>query len=447
MENALFEKAPVYKAYFKFTLPVVLGMVISLIYNMADTYFIAATGNTDLVAGISLSTPIFTLPMAMGNIFAQGGSSLISRLFGQKRDDDGKRISAFCFCAAFLVGLAFTALLLPGQKAIAYLLGADSDTCRYASQYIGWLAAGAPFIVVSFVPLNLLRTEGFAGASMVGSILGAVVNMVLDPVFISALGMGAAGAAIATVIGYVCTDVYFVVFLLTKSRKLSVDPRGMRVTGGEVQQILMVGIPASITNLMQSVSVALTNRCLLFYGNEMVATMGIVLKVSMVASLILVGFAFGAQPLVGYNYGARNGKRLKSILSFWYRFECSLAVVLAAALSAAARPLIGLFFEEPALIETGVLMLRLQQAGMLFVAVVLVSTCIFQATGKAREALLLSVSRQGVIYAAALLVLSLTIGYYGILAAQAVSDLLTAILAVVLLRRSVYREIKSLSAV
>lgn len=445
MGNELFEKGPVSKAYFKFTLPVVFGMVISLIYNMADTYFIAATGNTSLVAGISLSTPIFTLLMAMGNIFAQGGSSIISRLFGQKQDADGKRLSVFCFYAALLTGLVFTAVLLAGQKPILFLLGADDSTYRYASQYITWLALGAPFIVVSFIPLNLLRTEGFSGASMVGSILGAVVNMILDPIFISVLGMGAAGAAIATVLGYICADIYFVVFLLIKSRKLSVDPRGLRINGSEFRQILAVGIPASITNLMQSISVTLCNRCLLPYGNEMVATMGIVMKISMIANLILVGFAFGAQPLVGYNYGARNGKRLKEILSFWYRFECSLAVALAVILSAAARPMIGLFLQDPVLIEAGVPMLRLQQAGMLFVAIVLVSTCTFQASGKAKEALALSVSRQGLIYAVVLLLLSWVVGYFGILSAQAISDLLTAILAVVLLRRSVYREITALS--
>lgn len=445
MDNDRFETGPIYKVYFAFVLPVVFGKVISLIYNMADTYFVAATGNTDLVAGISLTTPIFTLLMAMGNIFALGGSSVISRLFGQRRDADGKRLSALCFYASVLLGIVFAIVLFACREPVVYLLGADSDTFPYACQYVSYLALGAPFIIVSFTPLNLLRTEGFSTASMVGSVLGAVVNMILDPIFISVLGLNAAGAAIATVIGYIATDLFYVVFLLAKSQKLSISPRGLRASGGELRQILAVGIPASITNLMQSLSTALTNRCLLPYGNGMVATMGIVLKISMIAALVLVGLAFGAQPLVGYNYGARNGTRLRQVLAFCYRFSCATAVVLAIALSLAARPLLGLFLQDQTLIEAGIPMLRLQQAGTLFAAVVLVSTCTFQATGKAMDALLLSVSRQGIVYAVALLVLSQAAGYYGILCAQAVADLLSAILALVLLRKTLYREIQDMS--
>lgn len=201
MENELFEEAPIPKAYFTFALPVVFSMVISLVYNMVDTYFIAQTGNTNLVAGVSLGAPIFTLMIAFGDIWGLGGSSIISRLFGQKLDNDGKRISVFCFYAAIVCGILVTAVLLLFRGPILYLLGADGETLPYASGYFTYIALGAPFIILSFTPSNLLRTEGFSTASMTGSILGAVINMILDPVFISVLGLGAAGAAIATVIG------------------------------------------------------------------------------------------------------------------------------------------------------------------------------------------------------------------------------------------------------
>ena len=433
MENELFEKVPVPKAYFTLALPVVFSMVVSLVYNMVDTYFIAQTGNTNLVAGVSLSAPVFTLMIALGDIFGLGGSSVISRLFGEKKDEDGKRLSVFCFYAAILCGIVVTIVMMMLREPILYVLGADQDTISYASGYFTYIVLGAPFIILSFTPSNLLRTEGFATAAMTGNILGAVVNMILDPVFISVLGLGAAGAAIATVIGNIFADLFYVWFLLKKSRRLSINPAGFHIHIAEVGQILAIGIPASITNLMQSIGIALTNRSLLTYGNDRVAAMGIVMKVNLIAVLILVGFAFGAQPLIGYNYGAKNHARLKEILRFCYEFECGVAAVLAGALSLAAPAMKGLFMQDASIIEIGVPMLRMQQMGMVFTAVVLVTTCTFQSAGKAVGAFLLSVSRQGVVFAAVLFIASKTFAYSGVLMAQAVSDLLTAILAVILL--------------
>ena len=441
MANELFEKVPVHKAYFKLALPVVFSMVISLVYNMVDTWFIARTGNTNLVAGVSLGAPVFTLMIALGDIFGLGGSSVISRLFGQKRDEDGKRLSVFCFYAAFLCGILITVIMLLFRQPILHLLGADQNTYTYVSEYYTFIVLGAPFIIVSFTPSNLLRTEGFSTASMTGTILGSLVNILLDPIFISVLGLGAAGAAIATVLGNICADIFFVWFLLRKSRKLSVNPAGFHISAVEIRQIMAIGFPASITNFMQSFGIALTNRFLLPYGNERIAAMGIVMKVNMIAVLILVGFAFGGQPLIGYNYGAGNHKRLKEILLFAYRFECGAALALAAILSLTANPMIGLFMKDPLIVETGIPMLRLQLIGMPFIAIVLITTCIFQSAGKAWNSFLLSVSRQGVLFAIVIFLLSHFAGYYGVLMAQAVADLLTAVLAFWLFRRSLYHPI------
>ena len=226
--------------------------------------------------------------------------------------------------------------------------------------------------------------------------------------------------------------------------RLSINPAGFHIHIVEVEQILAIGIPASITNLMQSIGIALTNRSLLPYGNDKVAAMGIVMKVNLIAVLILVGFAFGAQPLVGYNYGAKNHARLKEILRFSYGFECCTAAVLAGALSLAAPAMIGIFMQDKSIIEVGVPMLRMQQMGMVFTAVVLVTTCTFQSAGKAVGAFLLSVSRQGVLFAVVLLVASKAFAYQGVLMAQPVSDLLTAVMAVILfvilIRRPIGRE-------
>lgn len=436
MENDIFEKAPVHKAYFSMALPVVFSMVISLVYNMVDTFFIARTGNTNLVAGVSLGAPMFTAMIALGDIFGLGGSSVISRLFGQKRDDDGKRLSVFCFYSALVCGIIVTILLIAFRTPMLHLLGADADTYMYASQYYTYLALGSTFIIVAYTPINQLRSEGFSKASMVGSILGAVVNIILDPIFISGLGMGAAGAAIATILGNVVTDIYFVWFYLKRSKRLSIDPRLFSIKKNEVAQILAIGIPASITNFMQSFGMAMTNRYLLVYGNDKVAAMGIMMKVNMIASLVLVGFAFGGQPLIGYNYGAGNKKRLKEILGFSYKFECSTALVFAIILSVVARPLILVFIKTPEIVDAAVLMLRMQQIGMVFMAIVLVTTCVFQSMGYAVGAFTLSISRQGVLYVVVLMIASQIFGYYGVIISQAISDFLTAMIALVLLKRS-----------
>ena len=292
MENELFEKTKVSKAYMTLALPVVLGMVVSLIYNMVDTFFIARTGNTALIAGVSLGTPIFTLMIALGDIFGVGGSSVISRLFGKKEYEDGRRISVFCFYAAIAVGIVVSIILLAAKQPILGLLGCDETTWQYAGDYYQWIALGAPFIIVQLTPNNLVRTEGFAKASMIGTMIGAVVNIILDPVFIYTLGLGAAGAAIATVLGNICGDIFYVIFIIKKCRYLSVDFRKLKVTGAEVLAVLAIGIPASVTNFMQSIGVTLTNRFLQPYGTDKVAAMGIALKIIMISVLVMVGFCF-----------------------------------------------------------------------------------------------------------------------------------------------------------
>lgn len=430
MENELFEKAPVRKAYFTMALPVVLGMVVSLIYNMVDTFFIARTQNTNLVAGVSLCAPIFTLMIALGDIFGLGGSSVISRLFGEKREEEGKRVSGFCFYAAILCGVVVTVLMLLCQNPILRLLGATEDTVEYAAQYYRYMAYGAPFIIVSLTPSNLIRTEGLAVQSMIATVTGSVVNIILDPVFIFGLGMGAGGAAIATVLGNVATDILLIYFVRTKSHKLTVSPKNIRVGAATVGGILAIGIPASITNIMQSFGITLTNRYLVQYGTEKVASMGIAMKVNMIVVLVMVGFAFGAQPLLGYNYGARNEKRLKEILRFDLMVEIGFSVITAAILALLAPQIVTVFMKDEAIIASGSLMLRCMLISTPLIGVVLVFTTLFQAEGRAVPALLLSISRQGVIFAASLMLLSTLFGYRGVICAQAVADVLTALLAV-----------------
>lgn len=435
MQNELFESASVPKAYMKLALPVVLSMMVSLVYNMVDTYFIALTGKQELVAGVSLAAPIFTLMIAFGDIFGLGGSSLISRLFGEKREEEAKRASAFCLWAAIGFGIFVTIVLLVFRTPILKLLGTDAATFEYAGEYYTWIAVGAASIILGLVPSNILRTEGLAMQAMAGSILGSIVNIILDPVFIFGLGQGAAGAAMATVIGNVIADVYYIYVMNKKAKRLSVSLKEIKIPGTMIRDILVIGIPASITNLKQSIMIMITNHYLIAYGTDKVAAMGIALKANMISAFILVGFAFGGQPLVGYNYGARNKKRLKEILRFAYLFEAGLALVFTISISVFAPAIIKIFMNQSDIITNGAMMLRFQQLGMVFMAVTLVSTCVCQSVGSAAGAFALSISRQGVLYAISLMVLNAIFGYTGIIATQACADVLTAVIALAIIRK------------
>ena len=447
MENELFEKTPVAKAYMKLALPVVLSMMVSLVYNMVDTYFIAMTGVQELVAGVSLVVPVFTMMIAFGDIFGLGGSSVISRLFGEKREEDAKRTSAFCVWAAVVFGLCVTVILLIFRNQILGILGADETTWKYAMDYYKWIVIGAVFIIFGLVPSNILRTEGLASQAMTGSVIGSIINIILDPVFIFVLKQGAAGAAIATVLGNVVADVYYIYVIAKKAKHLSVSLSDAKIPIIMVRDILTIGIPSSITNMMQSFMVMMTNHFLLPYGTDQIAAMGIALKANMITAMILVGFAFGGQPLIGYNYGAKNQKRLKEILKFAYALEAGLGLGFTVIMSVFAPAIMRIFMDDPEIIANGARMLRYQQLGMTFMAVTLVSTCVCQSVGNALGAFTLSVSRQGVLYVIVLLIMSRVFGYTGVLVSQACADVATAGLAVCIIRKNLFSSGSSLERV
>lgn len=431
--NSLFDTEHLYRSYFKMALPVVLGLAVTLIYNLSDTFFIAQTNDTNLIAGVSLCAPVFTTLMAFGNIYGQGGSSLISRLLGQNDLEGTARVSSFCFYIALATGAVLAAVMTLFRSPLLALLGANTETLPYAQSYYTVLVLCAPILVLSFIHSNLVRCEGLANESMLGTILGAVVNIILDPILISGLGMGALGAAIATVLGYLCSVVYFLWVLHRKSRCLSVKFSHCQVHADELRQILGVGVTAALSNLMQSATVIVINQFLLAYGNDKIAAMGIVLKINMIAQLVLTGFAFGGVPLYGYLYGARQSAALRRLIRFCLSFLCVLSLVLTAFLCLASTPLMRLFVQDAALVSTGSAMLRWQAAATICAGIALLLTVLFQATGKIIPAFLLSISRQGVVFLVVLVVCVKLFSYQGVLMAQAVADVLSAVLALALL--------------
>ncbi len=440
MQNSLFIDDNMPRSYFRLAIPVVLSMVVTLVYNLADTWFVAATDNTDLVAGVSLCAPILTIQMAFGNIFAQGGCTLTSRLLGGGRMDDIKHVSSYCIYSGYVVGIALGAFFLLFSSIVLSVLGADPETVVFAQPYYRWVAVGTPFIVASYVYTNLFRAEGMSMEAMIGSSIGAVLNIVLDPILILVMGLGAKGAAIATVLGYVLANIYCIVILRKKSRILSLNPRLAKITGEYLRQVLGIGIPASIMNIVQSISVIFINQFLLPYGNEKIAAMGIAFKAVSIVNLVLVGLAYGGQPMFGYLMGASEKKQLRKLFRFNLAVIIIAAIILSLVVFIFAPFLIRFFMSQPQIVTEGTRMLRLQVFTMTLAGVVLLLTLVFQSAGRIAISFVLSISRQGFIFLAMLFLMSHWFGYDGILAAQAVADCVSVCFAGILFNRCIYRS-------
>lgn len=434
--DELFAKAPIKKVYFKLAFPVVLGMITTMIYNLADTMFVAKTGNTDLVAGVTIGAPLFTFLIAVSDIFGLGGSSLISRLFGEKRYELSKRISSFCLFGSIIVGIILTIILLLFAQPILNLLGAKPATYSCAYDFYRVIALGSVFIIFSLVPQNLIRTEGLAFEAMISTMVGTILAIILDPIFLFGLKWGATGVGIANIIGYVVTDILLIFFTLKKAHYIILNPKLMKISAKDIKNIVAIGIPGSITNFAQSFGMALLNSSLALYGANKVAAMGITQKIYSIVILIIVGFAFGAQPLIGYNYGAKNWKRLKAILRFDTLVLVSYAVIAGGLLIIFAKPITALFMNTPTIVNAGSYMLTATIVTTPFVGIILVYTTVFQSIGNAWGAFIMAVTRQGVIYFIVLEILKSSVGYHGIVWSQAVSDILTWIIGFIIFKKN-----------
>ena len=434
--DQLFERSSIKKAYFTLAMPVVLSSAIIIIYNLVDTFFVSKTQNPDLVAGVSQGAPVFSLLIAIGDIFGLGGSSLISRLFGEKRDHEARLASGYCFYVSIIVGILMTIIMVAFQTPILHLLGATTATWQYAREYYLVIAFGAPFIVFGLTPTNILRTEGLAVQSMTASMVGTIFNIILNPIFIFPCGLGAAGSALATVVSNIIGDALMIYYLNVKSKKLTTSIHETRLSLALQKEIYSIGIPASITNIMVMFSMALTNRYLIAYGSTSVAAMGIANKINTIIFMVMVGFAFGAQPLIGYTYGAKNQKRFNEAVRFDILVVVVFGVVATLLMMLAAPLIICLFMQDQTVISEGTIMIRWLASSTTLGGCILVFTTMFQSMGKAVPAFWLSVSRQGLIFLVCIVILHHLFGYWGIVSAQAASDVLTLMLAVLMWQKN-----------
>lgn len=430
-KNELFESMPIKKAVMKMSIPLMTSMLVTVVYNMADTFFVGQTGNANQVAAVSLTTPIFMLLMAISNVFGMGGASLISRSLGAKDNEKVKHISAFCFYSSVILGFICILIFNLAMEPILKLLGTSTLTKSFCKEFLVYYIAGAPFVICTFTLGNLLRSEGLSKEAMIGNMIGTILNIILDPIMILGMGMGVRGAAIATVIGNMSSFAYFII-RTRKSNVLSLSIKDFIISKDIILGIMVVGIPASISNILMSLSYVFVNNYLKLYGDSAIAAMGIANKVVSLVTLLLVGFAAGAQPIMAYSYGAKNNKRLSELLRFLFKAVIIGGFIGGSIIFIFANNIVKIFINDVQIVKYGTTMLRALMISTPIIGIVNVLSNLFQAMGKGTQSMTLAVGRQGLIFMPVLYVMSKIAGLEGLIISQATTDFLTAILAILM---------------
>ena len=400
----LFERAPVWKSIFKMCLPTVVVMLVMTVYNMADMVFVGQTGIAAQVAAVSLASPFFLLQMTLGTWIGGGGCTVISTALGAKDTEKAKSASAACTLLSLASGvlLGGAALLFP--NAFLHFFGADAATWDYTAQHLQILALGTPVVVFSNVFANLVRAEGAVQVAVMLNMLGTVTNIILDPLFISGLNLGVQGAAIATVLGNVLTALGLLFYLRRRNTILTLNMRKAFHMPHVFREIFTLG---------------------------------------MIVAMVVMAIALGVQPMFAYLYGAGNTARLRETFRKSGILAVSLGIVLSVICFIFRFPICGLFLKDEALVASAAHITALGLLGMPLIGVYYLAVNYLQSVGKAAQASVLSVLRQGAVYVPLLLSLHGLFGLFGVFYAAPAADIFSTLLAVLLLYRAIKKDLVS----
>ncbi|MBP2651724.1 MAG: family efflux transporter [Firmicutes bacterium] len=428
----VFERMPVPKAVAKIVLPAIASMLMVFIYNIADTFFIGQTGDELQVAAVALTTPVFLLFMATGTLFGVGGTSVISRAIGEGRLEYAKKASAFCFYAAIAIGCILMVSFWIFMPAILSFIGTSKDTIGFAHEFLKYVALSAPFVLVSQSFSNIVRAEGRAKEAMNGMLLGTIVNIILNPIFILGFNLGVVGSAIATVIGNIIAAGYYVLYLLQGKSILSIALKDFQVNDKIMTGVFAIGIPAFITDILMSVANVILNNFLAVYGDVQVAAMGVAMKAGMMVVLLQIGLGQGIQPLLGFNYGAGNYRRLRDVIQFSSLCSIIFGTIITVAVWLNIDFFIRVFIDNEDVVKYGVIILKAMLLSGPVVGLLFIFTSALQAMGKALPSLILSLSRQGLVFIPLLFILNALGGFNGIVYVQPLVDFVSILLSAVL---------------
>lgn len=414
----------------KLAIPTIISMMITSIYNLADTFFVSKLG-TSATAAVGVVFSLMAVIQAVGFMLGMGSGGYISRLLGQRDNERANSVASSAFFCALLLGLGITVLGSIFLDPLMRVLGASDTILPFARDYARYILFGAPFMCASFVMNNDLRAEGHAVLSMMGIGFGGLLNIALDPLFIFVFDLGIKGAAIATILSQI---VSFSIMASHYIMKRSVVHIGITKVSKDLaiyKEILRTGAPSFFRQALASVASILLNRAAGVYGDAAIAAMSVVSRVFMFILSALLGFGQGFQPVAGYNYGAKRYDRLKE--AYWFCIKVGVIglAVMAVIGFVFAPDIMAIFRKDDAqVIAIGALAFRCQCAILPLQALIVVSNMLFQSTGQAKQATLIAISRQGLFFLPMIFILPPLLQIRGVQLAQPAADLCTVILVI-----------------
>ena len=423
--------------------PTILSMLVTGIYNTADTFFVGRI-STQATAAVGLVFSVMAVIQAFGFLFGHGSGNYLSRMLGADRMDEAREMAATGFALAVLLGLLITVSGNIFLDPIAHFLGkgATEETIALTKQYMRIILIGAPFMTAQFVVNNQLRFQGNAFYAMIGILTGAFLNILLDPLLIFGFHMGVAGAAIATIAGQIIS--FFVLFIVSlRGDRIHFDIRNVRINGHYIFQLLNGGLPSLFRQGLASIATILLNTSAGSYGGDAaIAAMSVVSRVMMLLCCAVIGFGQGYQPVCSYNYGAGLTNRVREGFFFSVKVSTIFLTAVGAVCFIFAPQIIAIFRNDPTVIETGRFALRCQMSVMPIFGTIFMSNMMLQSSGMGLKASITASARNGLFFIPLILILPRLLGLTGVMITQPLADVLTFLISVPL----AYSELKKMHA-
>lgn len=443
MDNSMqLGKENIGKLLLKFSVPAIIGMIVNAFYNIVDRIFIGQGVGELALSGVTITFPVSTIIMAFGMLIGIGAAALISIRLGQQRKNEADKIMGNAFILIVIIMILLTLVSLVFLEPMLKIFGASDVTLPYAKDYIYIILLGSILQNIGFGLNGIIRSEGNPKVAMLTMLIGAITNMILDPVFIFVFGLGVKGAAIATIIGQALSAIW-VVFYFTKGNSvLKLKLKYMKLEMRIIREIFSIGMAPFFMQLAASLVTVISNNALVTHGGDVaVGAMGVISSVSMVILMPIFGINQGAQPIIGYNYGAKSYDRVKKALKYAIIAATTITTIGFLSIQLFSPQIIKLFNKNPELVSIGTKGLRTYMFMLPVIGFQIVSTNYFQAIGKAKVAMFLSLSRQVITLIPLLLIIPPIFGLNGVWYCGPTADFIASLITAIFLMR----EIKDIS--
>lgn len=438
----LLGSAPIPNALMALGIPIMIGMLINALYNLVDAYFVGGLGETQMGA-ISIVFPLGQVVVGLGLMFGNGAASYLSRLLGRGDKGTANKVASTALYSSVFIGAVIIFLAAIFLKPILAMLGATDTIMPYALAYARIYVISSIFNVFNVTMNNIVTSEGAAKTTMCALLLGAVLNIGMDPVFIYTLDMGVAGAAIATAISQFVSTLVYLSYMLRKKSAFTFRVREFALNGQMMTEILKIGVPTLTFQLLASLSIALVNRAAMDYGDAVIAGMGAVTRITSMGTLVVFGFLKGFQPIAGFSYGAKKFDRLREATKTSIRWSTIFCVAVGSLMALLSTQIISQFTDGNAeMISVGSKSLMANGLSFFLFGFYTVYSSLFLALGKGTAGFILGACRQGICFVPAILILPMACGINGILYAQPAADVLSAIITV-FMAAHLHRELRT----